>query len=787
MELLIDGSRCDLPAGWSCAVPGYDASRNASPEACREGRSLRVKIPATDGNDRLLGFASDPHSAERFNASLHRTEVRAEEAVLLAGTVRLLGCDGDAYDLEIRDGGARWAEQAARRRLHQTQVEYAGVLTPEAIVGGWRDDSPVKFFPVVRDEYPRRNASQDLMPAERLLSVDDYHPFLHLASVLEAIFAEAGYAMQSRFLHSEFFRSLYMSGAYARHDTTTLFARMGFVAGRRTAASAEADTSGRVYADPAARYHSVGDIVETAAPQAADDGGEPLDGLCNNGSCFGTEQGRIRYRPLADIAAGFEYRLRYTTDHRILTRTQLRGFDSVYLGPGARTEFRLANRYEDRKKAPAAGTTYLAMVFGAAQESSHRLVCTQADGTQIRLGPFAGRAAKVALPAGSAPAAIRLERLESGTWRPCAEDWALYDGHLEERGRTTVEMTLCTPAALCSPDTPATFDRIFFYGAEPGMTLTLEKECRLQPLFRSGPCLGASLAFGDVARGDIRQIEVAEAAAHLFNLRFYTDTARRRVFIEPEEEFHASGSEVDWSDRTDFSHPVLRTATAPEIHERRTWRYRTGEGAAARLERAEGKPFGAWSYESPTFAAMQGEQERVNPLFGATLQQAGTYANAPAALLPSVGDRDQGGTEEQGFATRILRYAGMHPLPAGQRWGYPADEGSYPLAAFHFAGDAHTEGFTLCFDDREGIRGLHRYYDRQVRREALRERITLWLRIEPHEFAALLSPGSAEADIRSRFRIDTGAGVVRATLHRLESYDPAAASVCCTFNRLIED
>jgi len=42
-------------------------------------------------------------------------------------------------------------------------------------------------------------------------------------------------------------------------------------------------------------------------------------------------------------------------------------------------------------------------------------------------------------------------------------------------------------------------------------------------------------------------------------------------------------------------------------------------------------------------------------------------------------------------------------------------------------------------------------------------------------------------NIRSRFRIDTGAGVVRALLERIDAYDPEAPSVRCVFVRLAED
>ena len=82
---------------------------------------------------------------------------------------------------------------------------------------------------------------------------------------------------------------------------------------------------------------------------------------------------------------------------------------------------------------------------------------------------------------------------------------------------------------------------------------------------------------------------------------------------------------------------------------------------------------------------------------------------------------------------------------------------------------------------------MHRYYDRQVRQEAVRERITLSLRLAPHEIEALFAPGTGVPDIRSVFRIDTGAGIVRAVLHAVGAYDPAKASTRCVFNRLAED
>ena len=71
MELTIDSKPCDL-AGEPIAVGGYAAAELADVEAAREGRSQEFTLPATPRNEALLGFARDPHTSGRFNASLHR-------------------------------------------------------------------------------------------------------------------------------------------------------------------------------------------------------------------------------------------------------------------------------------------------------------------------------------------------------------------------------------------------------------------------------------------------------------------------------------------------------------------------------------------------------------------------------------------------------------------------------------------------------------------------------------------------------------------------------------------
>lgn len=785
MELTIDGRTCDLPAA-AIAVPGFDARDLRDASRCREGRSLLLHLPATPANDRLLGFARDPHAAARFDETLHRAEIAADGATLAAGTVRLLAAGDDGYTVELRTGGARWAGRMARTMFGELPVDYAARLTAETIRKSWTEPTPVRYLPVHRDAYPRQNGGGDLLPAQRPLSAGDYHPFLHVATLVRSAAQAAGYTVESRFFETELFGSLYMSGAYPRQETGMLRRRMDFRAGRSSQAAATADSLGRVYANPFLAVHSVGNLFETAA--AGTDGSEA--DLYDNGRCFGIEEGRIRFRPTTTVRIGFEYELRYVTQHRIRSRERLTGFDGVVLGTGCDMRFELPNRYVDRRETLAAGHAYRAVVFEHADGARYRLVRIR-DGAPVVWAEFAARTTLATTPAAGIAGTPELRIERDGAWEPYDGDWALYDGYVEECGTTTVELHVPAPVETVTPGTPKRFDTIYFYGAEEGMELTLLEGCRLTPRFTAAPGYGETVDFARTAHHAVRQIVLFEALQHLFNLRFCTDEAHKKLYAEPAETFYDRTRIVDWTHKTDFDEPIERRPHAPELHETRSWRYQDGDGAVRRRDaEADDGPFGQWSVQTGGYAALEGEECRTNPLFSPTIGAAGYCAEAPSALLPQVGDRDDAEADDDRFTPRIVRYCGMRPLPAGERWGWPSNDTSYPLAAFHLPEAEPGTAFTLCFEDRDGAQGLHRFYDRQVAQERLGERIEISLRIEPREFEALLRPdgaAGAEATFRSVFRLGLGAESVLATLERIESYDPEAASTRCLFDRLPED
>ncbi len=784
MELKIDNHSCDIGSG-RVVIPPFDLATLADPERCRSGRTLKLEIPATAANVAALNGGGGLHADPKFNAALHRASVEAEGVVIFEGVVKLLSQGDRGFCIEIMEGGAEWAQQAARCDISQSGIDFSTTLTPTSVCESWSGEQAVRFLPLHRDAYPEVRSSSDLLPAQRLLSVDDYHPFIHVAALVERIFAQAGYEVRSNFLSSPLFRSLYISGAYPRRDIAALESRMGFRAGRVSEVTAEADFMGRVYADPSAVYHTLGNIVETAAQGTVDDNGAAVENLYNNGGCFGMKNGHAVYTPLTAADVGFDYHLRYTTEHRIRSRDTLTGFDTFFLGTGSQISFTLANRYEDRRGGIAPNHTYRVVVFDHEAGASYRLTYTKDGVAGVHWSDFAARSAAATTAVTGELANPVLLTLGADGWIPYGGDWALYDGYVEERGESIVEVRLQSVAEPLAADRPKYFDQILFGGAEEGMKMTLHRDCSLTPRFQSSPGIGSQVGFGEVSNLGVSQMELLAALAQMFNLRFLTDKALRTVRIEPAEELFAVG-EVDWSSRTDLSCGVTVAERCTGERERRTWGYMAGDGAVMRFEKASGAKFGHHTYSDSGYGSVMGEEKNSNPLFAPTLNAAQLDTSASSALLPQVGDRDDMASGDE-FTPRIVCYAGLHPLPEGERWPSPSAGDGYPLAAFHFAVDDTTEGFTLCFENRDGLEGLHRYRDAEVEREFAGESITLTVRLAPDEYAALFVPESGVAELRSTFRVDTGHGVVRARLAEVGEYDAATHRLRCRFNRLKGD
>ncbi|MCC8019546.1 MAG: hypothetical protein LIO85_07225, partial [Rikenellaceae bacterium] len=770
----------------SAAASTHAAAGATSPILTESADATTVRTdPATTPAVSAATSANTGPASTTLTAAASTTLPSAAASTTLpssaASPTRAAGAGWPCYTVGILGSGKQWADTAAATPLRALGVEFKMQITASTILDSWTWDLPVRYLPVQRDGFEPENPSSDLIAPVRVLSYEDYHPFLHLRSLLDRIFAEAGYRLRSDFMDGDFFRKLHISGNYPLRSSDAARSRMDFRAGRRAAAAATADSLGRVYANPYLSFSSVGNLVETADPAEAAQGSRAA--LFDIGGCFRPDGDRVAFIPQQAVTAAFEYRIHYTTGYYLARREKLSGFDSVNLddGLGVRT-FALANRFADRHDAFTGMMTYTLVVFGHKEGDTYRFAYLEGGSTLHVHSEFSARTATVTVNSSSAVSGPQLHILNpSGTFTEYDGDWALYDGYVQENGTLEVELRVRSVAERLLPSRPKYFDSIFFGGAPPGTEFILGGGTTVRPVFTEYPTLGTTVGFEDVAAHDFTCLDLIRSVRHLFNLRFYTDEVSRNVYAEPYPDFYRQEPVTDWSDRVDLSRPVLIREPAEKTASTVHYCYRSGDGAVTRRNRSLGETLGKWTVTVRNNLAPPGEQTHENGIFTASVNSSGDYPDAPDASLLQAGDRDSTSSDDMeslDFLPKIVVYEGLRELPAGQRWGWPSNSGSYPYLAFHHSADDDTgtgdvSPFTLCFEDRDGVGGLHRFRDRETAQLRSGKRVEVWLDLSPADVEPLLRPNSLLRDFRGLFRLRIGGETALYRLEEVVDYTPS--------------
>ena len=772
--LRVDGVELPLRSN-KLELPPYDASRLRSVEVWRSGVSVEVEVLSTADSDRVFSYASDLHRGKCFNDELHIASLEFDGILFFEGQATLLATEHSNavsyYLLKIRCGGSDWADMIATTELGKSAVEASLSMTLHDIEQSWSGKRAIRMLPLQRDSYPMPQDS-GLWGAQRVLMPTDYHPFISVAELLHSTATRAGYSIQSSWLESPLAQKLMMSGAYREVDVEAAERAMGFKAYRTTTTSAKANSSGYVYASNPLSSTSVGAIVDSVDASAVDDEGNTLADAYSNGGALRFENGRPLFTPTRNISVAYEYKIRYTTDFRITSRSTLRGFDRIYLGAGCQVELKLENPYTDQSKMLKPNIAYKLFIFDYDANNSYML---------SDIGEVSGRISEVVTPKG-VPSQTRLYVKLPGAsfYALYSGDWALYNGFVEECGTRDVELLVRTPYHELSAKSTNNFDSIAFSGAEKGQQLTLRSGCSLRPIFSQSVGYGDTITFADVAHHPFTEQCLVEALAQMFNLCVYTYEPSRTIVIEPYDDFF-SGNIVDFRDRQiDGEWSIVEGA--PESFERVRLMYRGSDGVVSRQNSMSDKEFGVWTKEFASFATKQGTHSSVNPLFLPTLSLSGYIGSVPSAEVLTVGDRESV-VERDYVEPRVVLYHGMRTLPVDEKWTAHTSTNSYPYAAFH----SEAMGETLCFEDRDGCEGLHRYHDRELEEIALRGLLRCKILLPVADYVSLFDPHNESLSIRSRFRLEIEGAASLYTLRSIEHYDPLSGVATCLFRRQTTD
>ncbi len=781
LKLFIDGQQADIDERADLAVSLSLTSLGAM-EWGRITYTKDVKIPFTPHNQALMGHAHHPLEAQMFNSERHQARAEWQGCVVVEGDICLtssqVGPEG-YYKFDIVGSEREWV-YASQAPLAALEMNYQQTLTEQTITESWEAEGvPVRFMPVERGHWAEMG-----WQTERRLSLVDYHPFLHLKSIVDAIFAQAGYRVVSKFLGSEWFGRLYMSGRCPEHyNLERLVEQNDFVALRTAdAPQVEAGHAGRVVADPLANYNTIGNIVEVPDQYV------PTDGTKNfNGTLKTDSTGRICFEPSEEVVVAFQCRMRYITQTKVTSRTKLAAFNTIHFDHDNQVELLVPNRYPDRRGTTLTGRqSYNLFLFGPEEGREYYLYATLASGVEQRMAIATEAITPIEMSTTQSYSNWRLAVSDGLTEVEAQIDWAIYDGYVDEYNVTAIDCTFVTKPEVVRPDAPKYFDQFYFGGADPGMVIEVQRGCEIRPLFVNMPVGGAIVGWADVAAFEESQFELLTSLKRLFDLQLLTDTQSKVVYIEPRGDFYTD-EVVDLSDRLDVSQGFSVVEVGNDATRRIRVAYAQGDRLVDELAANERTPYGSWSATIENIYAPNTTTDYVAEMFTPAVEAVGTLTSAPSARLIDVSGAAAIPSKESvdvNFAPKLVYYKGVETLPIGEH--LYGGVNYYPRLVFFAPADNSVEpGISLLVEDREGVEGLNRYWHHRIEVLNRARRIVAHLRLRPEEVEALAGPTGLERGLRARYKLCFGGEEVVCRLERIDDYNPLAPSTKCTFVTMV--
>ena len=264
----------------------------------------------------------------------------------------------------------------------------------------------------------------------------------------------------------------------------------------------------------------------------------------------------------------------------------------------------------------------------------------------------------------------------------------------------------------------------------------------------------------------------------MFNLAFYTDRKRKELYIEPLEELY-DDTVIDWSKRIDHLGDISISDSGIDLPQNTVLAYIDTDLASHKSNLENEETLGSWSFRNPLYGTKDSTQKIGNKIFTTTLNISGIIGCAPSASVLQVGDvGEEENNLETAFTPRIVRYKGMRTLPHGESWGTEFRLNEYPYASF-----IDEEDTNLCFEDRNGIEGLHRHHLPMLLRQRDCRRVTLDLYLTTAEIASLFTVDGPKPSLRTRFRFNVQGESQLFRLAKVEKWDTESNIVRCTFEQ----
>lgn len=771
---------------------------------------VRFEMPFTPNNMAIMGDSEQALSTTMFNQTTHAAYVERDGSKVIWGRAFLVESafdqNGGYYVVAIRPYPNLWEQKAATTLIHKSEIDYQTEFVDEVVYSSWFGDQMVRYLPVKNNVYTSVLGGNIII---EVMTTMDYYPFIHVASFFRHVAENSGYTIESEFVDSEYFDSLHFSGQYISSNCDTLKERMDFMAARKASSTTTASSQGIVYASPYYSSNSVGNIVDVIAPII--DGEDILfaDAFSNEG-CFDVSGVEPIFTPSSTVTMAFEYQLSYVCGYSLLDRNSLKCVDTITLHDGLDVNYGVANPFSDMREVGQleSSYSYRVVLFEYDYAATYKLTADTSLGQyDQQLVEFTGTSSLFTTSSNCTYSNMKLWIKQGGDYGLCDSDWAIYKGAFDLTGDVSVNITVRSKTKEYSSGSPVYFNGIKFSGGVVGSSFTLADSITIKPLFLNQPALGSDIKWSEITAHELYQIDIFEAIAQMYDLKFYTDNSTKKIFIEPYCRMVDSGKVVDFTNIVDVQKPTTVSEMGHDMYNRIELEYSTGDGYVSRWNVNNDQTMGYWDTEIQNVFSNYTLEREKSVVFTPSLNSLDMVRYAASAQVLQVGARDSYGqqndySEDLNFPIKIVRYLGMKPLEAGESWGWPSYGNEYPFAAFHFKGDvsytgeddvnelsvdstgqqAFDNGFSLCFEDRDKLAGLHRYHEHRADRYNKSKMITQYLFLSPDDMERMIVPNSQQHDWRALYKINVHGEDILCRLLSIEGYNPDAwESTKCVF------
>jgi hypothetical protein len=318
-----------------------------------------------------------------------------------------------------------------------------------------------------------------------------------------------------------------------------------------------------------------------------------------------------------------------------------------------------------------------------------------------------------------------------------------------------------------------------------GELLVSVQEADIEPVFNFAKMYNDPISLNDVG-GDILATDYLKGIMQMFNLRIYANPDERTVYLLPHNEFY-NDTVVDWSDRIDRDKGVEVATIGANIGKSFKLSYAEDNEVIADYNKRHKEPYLSW--EIP-LADMQSTKDyelkngALNAPISVKAQNIFPATTYNGNLLQLVGEDAQGTLDNFDLSSLPPTVVLLQSATGLE------GENIYNVGCAGVLNDYLQPNFTavdkvaqrsVSFSDREGVRGLHKHYDKQVEAWNYGKRITCYCRIYPHEIDSLRKAGTSPVDFRSRFLLKINGENIYCRLESVENYEPQNNTHKCSF------